>query len=97
MDYGGLRRGEIQIWPFVGLGICARFGVITAVFAEDISRLECEAELLGEYFPTFRKIIFRFELSIFTFIYISGVSKSIEFCYQLHVCQFFLKKDCAHS
>jgi len=25
--------------------------------AEDISRLECEAELLGEYFATFRKIL----------------------------------------
>jgi hypothetical protein len=38
--------------------------------AEDISGLECEAELLGEYFPTFRKIIFRFELSVSTFIYL---------------------------
>jgi hypothetical protein len=69
MDYGGLRRGEIQIWPFVSLGICARFGVITAVLLK-ICRLECEAELLGEYFPTFRKIIFRFELSVSTFIYL---------------------------
>jgi len=25
--------------------------------AEDFSRLECEAELLGEYFATFRKIL----------------------------------------
>lgn len=79
MDYGGLRRGEIQIWLFVGLGICARFGGYHGCVAEDISRLECEAELLGEYFATFRKI-FHFqvravhlhfhELSIVTFIYL---------------------------
>jgi len=71
MDYGGLRRGEIQIWLFVDLGIHARFGVITAVLLK-ISvvwnvKLSCWASTSRRFERSF---IFRFELSIFTFIYI---------------------------
>ena len=36
--------------------ICEIWGYHGCV-AEDISRLECEAELLGQYFPAFRKIL----------------------------------------
>jgi hypothetical protein len=42
---------------FCGSGhMCEIWGYHGCV-AEDIIRLECEAELLGEYFATFRKIL----------------------------------------
>jgi len=71
MDYDGLRRGEIQIWPFVGFGVCARFGVITVVLLK-ISvvwnvKLSCWASTSRRFERSF---IFRFELSIFIFIYL---------------------------
>jgi hypothetical protein len=71
MYYGGLRRGEIQIWPFVGLGIRAGFGVFMAVLLK-ISvvwnvKLSCWAST-SRHFE--RSFIFRFELSVFTFIYL---------------------------
>lgn len=56
----GLRCSEEGRDPdlaFCGFGhMCEVWGYHGCV-AEGISRLECEAELLGEYLPTFRKIL----------------------------------------
>ena len=89
----GLRwseEGRDPYLAFCGFGHVCEIWCFHGCVAEDISRLECEAELLDEYFPTFRKILHYQVLAVHLHFHISlGSVRAVNFVIRCMSVNFF--------